>query len=76
MVHVNAQLNRDQWMEYNNNQPGALNVTDALVKDIDNYDIIFSNGDITYADGYLSEWDQFVDQISPLTKRIPYMVSM
>lgn len=63
-------------MEYNDNQPGALVVTDALIKDLDNYDIILSNGDITYADGYLSEWDTFADQVTPFTKRVPYMVSM
>lgn len=67
---------KDNWMEYNDNQPGALVVTDALIKDLDNYDIILSNGDITYADGYLSEWDTFADQVTPFTKRVPYMVSI
>ncbi len=51
-------------------------VTDALTKDVDNYDLIFHNGDITYADGYISEWDQFADQITPFTKRVPFMVTM
>ena len=63
-------------MEINDNQPGALTTTDALVKDIDNYDVVFHNGDLVYADGYLSEWDQFSDQISNITKRVPYMVSV
>lgn len=63
-------------MEINDNQPGALNTTNALVSDINNYDVVFHNGDLAYADGYLSEWDQFSDQISNITKRVPYMVSV
>lgn len=50
---------RDGWMEYNNNQPGALNVTDALIKDSPNYDIIISNGDITYAGGCKNDDQSF-----------------
>ncbi|KAH7864958.1 hypothetical protein Vadar_000392 [Vaccinium darrowii] len=37
--------------EYNYNQPGSLNTTDQLIKDLKNIDIIFHIGDITYAKG-------------------------
>ncbi|KAL3687672.1 hypothetical protein R1sor_013981 [Riccia sorocarpa] len=70
-----GKLDRDGSLVYNNGDPGALNVTDALVRDINNIDLIIHDGDITYADGYLSEWDQFVEQISNITKRVPYMIS-
>jgi len=32
-------------------------------------------GDISYAVGYLSEWDSFMDQISPVASRVPWMAS-
>ncbi|KAG6551525.1 hypothetical protein Mapa_006948 [Marchantia paleacea] len=67
---------RDGSLMYNNGQPGALNVTDALVREIHNIDMILHNGDITYSDGYLAQWDQFTEQISNITKRVPYMVSV
>lgn len=50
-------------------------VTDSIVKDIENIDLVIHNGDIVYANGYLSEWDQFADQISNITNRVPYLLS-
>ena len=31
------------------------------------------NGDISYARGYFSQWDNFFDQLYPLASRLPYM---
>lgn len=31
-------------------------------------------GDICYANGYLSQWDQFTAQIEPIASTIPYMI--
>ncbi|CAM0952242.1 unnamed protein product [Alopecurus aequalis] len=53
---------RDGSNEYNNFQPASLNTTDALIRDLDNTDIVFHIGDISYANGYLSQWDQFTQQ--------------
>ncbi|KAL2543764.1 putative inactive purple acid phosphatase 27 [Forsythia ovata] len=39
---------RDGSNEYSNYQPGSLNTTDQLIKDLTNIDIIFHIGDITY----------------------------
>ncbi|KAJ7956051.1 Purple acid phosphatase [Quillaja saponaria] len=39
-------------------QPGPLNVTDPLIKDLDNIDLSFHIGDMIYANGYISLWDQ------------------
>ncbi|KAL0903670.1 hypothetical protein M5K25_028068 [Dendrobium thyrsiflorum] len=66
---------RDGSNEFNNYQPGSLNTTDQLIKDLDNIDIVFHIGDITYANGYLSQWDQFTSQIEPIASAVPYMIA-
>uniref|UniRef100_M8CDJ4 Putative Nucleotide pyrophosphatase/phosphodiesterase n=1 Tax=Aegilops tauschii TaxID=37682 RepID=M8CDJ4_AEGTA len=66
---------RDGSNEFANYQPGSLNTTDTLVKDLDNYDIVFHIGDMPYANGYLSQWDQFTAQVAPISARKPYMVA-
>lgn len=67
------QAERDRSNEYNDYQPAALNTTDQLVKDIDNFDIVFHIGDLTYSNGYLAQWDQFTEQVENITSRVPYM---
>lgn len=66
---------RDGSNEYSNYQPGSLNTTDRLIEDLDNIDIVLHIGDLSYANGYLSEWDQFTSQIEPIASRVPYMVA-
>eukprot|EP00250_Pteridium_aquilinum_P028538 c37332_g1_i1 orf=702-2063(+) len=66
---------RDLSNEYENYQPGSLNTTDRLVEDLGNIDVIFHIGDMSYANGYLSQWDQFTEQVEPLSSRVPYMVA-
>ncbi|KAM3704205.1 hypothetical protein ACJW31_04G158000 [Castanea mollissima] len=66
---------RDGSTEYANKDPGALNTTDQLIKDLPNYDIVFHIGDIAYADGYIADWDQFLQQVEPITSTVPYMVA-
>ncbi|KAJ4961969.1 hypothetical protein NE237_021879 [Protea cynaroides] len=56
-------------------QPGSLNTTKQLINDLNNYDIVIHNGDITYADGYLSQWDQFTAQVEPIASTKPYMIT-
>ncbi|KAK7291552.1 hypothetical protein RIF29_06790 [Crotalaria pallida] len=65
---------RDGSNEYSNYQPGSLNTTDQIIKDLENIDIVFHIGDITYANGYLSQWDQFTAQVEPIASRVPYMI--
>lgn len=69
------QAERDGSNEYNDYQPGSLNTTDQLVQDLSNIDIVFHIGDITYANGYLSQWDQFTSQVEPIASTVPYMIS-
>nr|POE75869.1 putative inactive purple acid phosphatase 27 [Quercus suber] len=66
---------RDGSTEYANKDPGALNTTDQLIKDLPNYDIVFHIGDIAYADGYIADWDQFLQQVEPIASTVPYMVA-
>ncbi|KAF8021212.1 hypothetical protein BT93_G1598 [Corymbia citriodora subsp. variegata] len=56
-------------------QRGSLNTTYQLSKDLDNIDIVFHIGDISYAIGYLSQWDQFTAQVEPIASRVPYMIA-
>lgn len=66
---------RDGSNEFNNYQPGSLNTTDQLIRDLKNIDIVFHIGDICYANGYLSQWDQFTSQVEPITSTLPYMIA-
>ncbi|KAL6661856.1 hypothetical protein ACP70R_001240 [Stipagrostis hirtigluma subsp. patula] len=66
---------RDGSNEFANYQPGSLNTTDTLVEDLDNYDIVFHIGDLPYANGYVSQWDQFTAQVAPITAKKPYMIA-
>lgn len=61
--------------EYNNYQKAALNTTKQLIQDLKNYDIVFHIGDLSYANGYLSQWDQFTAQVEPIASTVPYMVA-
>ncbi|KAI7725041.1 hypothetical protein M8C21_004032, partial [Ambrosia artemisiifolia] len=66
---------RDGSNEYACYQPGSLITTDQLISDLDNYDIVFHIGDMPYANGYLSQWDQFTAQVEPIASIKPYMVA-
>ncbi|OIT04744.1 PREDICTED: nucleotide pyrophosphatase/phosphodiesterase-like [Nicotiana attenuata] len=66
---------RDGSNEYANYQPGSLMTTDTLIKDLDNIDIVFLIGDLPYANGYISQWDQFTAQVEPITSKVPFMIA-
>lgn len=66
---------RDGSNEYANYQPGSLNTTDQLVYDLDNYDIVFLIGDLPYANGYISQWDQFTAQVAAIASAKPFMIA-
>ncbi|GJN33524.1 hypothetical protein PR202_gb22135 [Eleusine coracana subsp. coracana] len=56
-------------------QPGAQVTMDRLIKDLPNYDAVFHIGDLSYANGFLAQWDQFTAQIEPIASKVPYMVA-
>lgn len=66
---------RDGSNEYNDYQPGSLNTTDQVIKDLKDIDIVFHIGDITYSNGYISQWDQFTAQVEPIASTVPYMIA-
>lgn len=77
MIHVCIcifQGEHDGSNEYSNYQPGALNTTDQIIRDLNNIDIVFHIGDLSYANGYISQWDQFTSQVEPIASTVPYMV--
>lgn len=39
-------------------------------------DAVYHGGDISYAEGYMASWDFFMDQISPLATRVPYLITL
>ncbi|CAA6653517.1 unnamed protein product [Spirodela intermedia] len=61
--------------EYNSGEYGSLNTTRQLVRDLAGIDIVFHIGDLSYANGYLSQWDQFTEQVEPIASSLPYMIA-
>uniref|UniRef100_A0A7N0ZZK2 Purple acid phosphatase n=1 Tax=Kalanchoe fedtschenkoi TaxID=63787 RepID=A0A7N0ZZK2_KALFE len=59
-------------------QPGALSVTRAMSDEVasGNVDSIFHIGDISYATGFLVEWDYFLNLITPLASKVSYMTAI
>lgn len=59
-------------------QPGALSVIKAIANDVNsnNVNSVFHIGDISYATGFLAEWDYFLHLINPVASRISYMTAI
>ncbi|MCO5560917.1 hypothetical protein L7F22_014537 [Adiantum nelumboides] len=59
-------------------QPGSLSVIEAVSTEVanENVDLVLHIGDISYATGFLVEWDNFLDLISPIASKIPYMTAI
>jgi 3',5'-cyclic AMP phosphodiesterase CpdA len=63
---------------YHWEEPAAINTTVGIANLVaaqpsGHVDVILHPGDLAYATGYESEWDRFMEQISPLAARAPYM---
>ncbi|KAJ7299509.1 hypothetical protein O6H91_Y217300 [Diphasiastrum complanatum] len=65
---------RDGSNEYDS-QPAALDTIASLKEDLENIDLVLHIGDISYANGYLSQWDQFTEQIEDIASQVPYMIA-
>lgn len=48
-----------------------------LIKLVDQgqLDVVIHSGDISYADGYMPHFDDFLNKVQPIAARIPYMVT-
>jgi hypothetical protein len=59
-------------------QPGSLFVIDAVADVVNNggIDFVFHIGDISYATGFLVEWENFLDIINPVASKISYMTAV
>ncbi|XP_052172070.1 nucleotide pyrophosphatase/phosphodiesterase-like [Diospyros lotus] len=59
-------------------QPGSLSVMKAMADEVasGNVDSIFHIGDISYATGFLVEWDFFLHLISPVASKVSYMTAI
>ncbi|CAO2820862.1 unnamed protein product [Amaranthus hypochondriacus] len=59
-------------------QPGSLSVVDAMAEEVRSgaVDTIFHIGDISYATGFLVEWDYFLHLITPLASQVSYMTAI
>jgi hypothetical protein len=75
ILFSDVQAEADGSNEYNNFQPGSLNTTNQIIQDLKDIDVVFHIGDLCYANGYLSQWDQFTAQIEPIASKVPYMTA-
>ncbi|KAI3697485.1 hypothetical protein L6452_30548 [Arctium lappa] len=59
-------------------QPGSLSVMEAMASEVStgSIDSIFHIGDISYATGFLVEWDYFLHLISPIASKVSYMTAI
>uniref|UniRef100_A0A383VVS5 Purple acid phosphatase n=1 Tax=Tetradesmus obliquus TaxID=3088 RepID=A0A383VVS5_TETOB len=55
----------------------SLNTTARMLQDIQQHDfqLLVHNGDISYARGYVTQWDNFMHQMEPLVSSVPYMTT-
>ncbi|XP_071718869.1 nucleotide pyrophosphatase/phosphodiesterase-like [Rutidosis leptorrhynchoides] len=58
-------------------QPGSLSVMESIANEVSNgsVDVIFHIGDISYATGFLVEWDYFMHLLSPIASKVSYMTA-
>jgi len=67
------------WDNHNKGELGALKTIDSISNLIDTEDqprFLLHFGDISYATGYMSEWDEFMSEIEPIAAHMPYMTGI
>ncbi|KAJ7571287.1 hypothetical protein O6H91_01G157900 [Diphasiastrum complanatum] len=57
-------------------QPGSLGVIKSVTDKVNEVDMVFHIGDISYATGFLAEWDFFLEMIEPVASKLPYMTAI
>ncbi|CAM6097263.1 unnamed protein product [Calypogeia fissa] len=59
-------------------QPGSLSVIDAVTTAVNTggIDFVFHVGDISYATGFLVEWESFLEIIHPVASQVSYMTAI
>ena len=66
------------YIFWGNEQPGSISVVEAMKEEVERGEIdgVFHIGDISYATGFLVEWDFFLHLINPIASRLPYMTAI
>jgi hypothetical protein len=63
------------WYEYG--RPAVYTVRSVGAEiDAGTVDAVYHGGDISYATGYLSVWDFFLDMLSPVAASVPYLTTV
>ncbi|XP_038875449.1 probable inactive purple acid phosphatase 27 [Benincasa hispida] len=59
-------------------QAGSISVVQGMKEEVESgkVDAVFHIGDISYATGFLVEWDFFLHLINPIASRLPYMTAI
>lgn len=59
-------------------QPGSLSVVQAVADEVASgeVDSVFHIGDISYATGFMVEWDYFLSLITPIASHVTYMTAI
>lgn len=74
LTYLLVQAEEDGSDEYGSYEKASLNTTKQIINDLENIDMVIHIGDLSYANGYLSQWDQFTAQIEPIASTVPYMI--
>lgn len=72
-----AEIDGSLQSGYYSNDFGSLNTSRSLIRQVRAGDVDFALciGDLSYASGYIGRWDAWMDQIEPVSRSIPFMVS-
>lgn len=61
-------------MHYHWEEPMASTTYNSTLRR--NQDVVLHLGDLSYATGYEAKWDLFLDQMTPISGRVPYMTAL
>ena len=67
-----GQYNVDYFDNVHGREPSLG--TSKNINEEEDVDLLVHVGDLSYAMGYVADWDVFFDQLLPLTSKVPYMV--
>lgn len=56
--------------------PGSAGTIESLIEEVGDVDLVFHDGDISYADGHAEIWDDFMEAIQPISSAVPYVVTV
>eukprot|EP00884_Botryococcus_braunii_P013968 jgi/Botrbrau1/22572/Bobra.176_1s0005.1 len=59
----------NEWWQ----QIGSLQTLRHLLQDAATHSLLIHNGDISYACGYATQWDVYMEMMEPLVTQLPYM---